>query len=153
MNITDTIYYAEQFYEHVYDISDVIVLETLPQELSDKKYSYHVIFDGLMFASHLVCKDFFRRMKEESEMVGCDESIYNLGCLRIMGSSKKGEDRILKAVKYEISGKNTKVGEDLNFCGGRFFQWGDPFFKRKIFHVGVLEKFSFLLLMFIEFIS
>ena len=114
-NITDTIYYAEQFYDHVYDISDVIVLETLPQELSDKKYSYHVIFDGLMFASHLVCKDFFRRMKEESDMIGCDESIYNLGCLRIMGSSKKGEDRVLTAVKYEISGKNTKVGNDLNF--------------------------------------
>jgi len=114
-NITDTIYYAEQFYDHVYDISDVIVLETLPQELSDKKYSYHVVFDGLIFASHLVCKDFFRRMKAESEMFGCDESIYNLGCLRIMGSSKKGQDRILAAVQYKIDGKNTKVGDDLNF--------------------------------------
>jgi hypothetical protein len=35
-NITDTIYYAEQFYEYVYKISDIIVLETLPQELSEK---------------------------------------------------------------------------------------------------------------------
>lgn len=99
-NVTDTIYYAEQFYDHVYDISDVIVLETLPQELSSKKYSYHVIFDGLMFASHLVCKDFFRRMKEESEMFGCDESIYNLGCLRIMGSSKR--EKIVFYLQYNI---------------------------------------------------
>jgi hypothetical protein len=114
-NITDTIYYAEEFYEHVYDINDVIVLETMPPELSEKKYSYHVIFDGLMFASHLVCKDFFRRMKEECELFGCDESIYNMGCLRIMGSSKIGENRILEPVQYRINGKSTKIGTDLNF--------------------------------------
>ena len=115
-NITDTIYYAEQFYEYVYKISDIIVLETLPQELSEKKYSYHVIFDGLTFASHLVCKDFFRRLRKECEMIGCDESIYNLGCLRTMGSSKKGEERILEPVQYTINkmGK-TKIGNDLNF--------------------------------------
>jgi len=114
-NIQDVLYYADAFYEHVYDVKDVIVLETLPQELSEKKYSYHVIFDGLMFASHLVCKDFFRRLKEESEMIGCDESIYNLGCLRIMGSSKMGEERILEPVQYTINGKQTKIGNDLNF--------------------------------------
>ena len=40
------------------------VLETIPQESSEKKYSYHVIFDGLIFENHLVCKDFFRRMSK-----------------------------------------------------------------------------------------
>ena len=114
-NIEDIIYYAEEFYDHVFNISDVIILETTPQEASDKKYSYHVIFDGLIFANHLVCKDFFRRMKEQTELLGCDESIYNLGCLRIMGSSKKGEQRILEPVQYCINGKDTKIGNDLNF--------------------------------------
>jgi hypothetical protein len=114
-NIQDVLYYADVFYEHVYNVNDVIVLETLPQELSDKKYSYHVIFDGLIFASHLVCKDFFRRMKEECELNGCDESIYNLGCLRLMGSSKMGEERILEPVQYRINDKLTKIGNDLNF--------------------------------------
>ena len=114
-NIKDVIYYAEQFYEHVYEISDIIILETLPQESSAKKYSYHVIFDGLMFSSHLVCKDFFRRMKLETELKGCDESIYNLGCLRIMGSTKKGQERILEPVQYRIDGKETNIGKDLKF--------------------------------------
>jgi hypothetical protein len=114
-NIEDVIYYADQFYEHIYDISDVIVLETLPHELSSKKYSYHVIFDGLKFSSHLVCKDFFKRMKLETELRGCDESIYNLGCLRIMGSTKKGQKRILEPVEYRIGGKQTKIGKDLKF--------------------------------------
>jgi hypothetical protein len=114
-NIQDVLYYADVFYEHVYNINDVIVLETMPQELSDKKYSYHVIFDNLVFASHLVCKDFFRRMKEECELEGCDESIYNLGCLRLMGSSKMGEERILEPVQYRINEKLTKIGSDLNF--------------------------------------
>jgi len=114
-NIQNVLYYADVFYEHVYNVNDVIVLETLPQELSDKKYSYHVIFDSLMFASHIVCKDFFRRMKEECELNGCDESIYNLGCLRLMGSSKMGEERILEPVQYRINNKLTKIGNDLNF--------------------------------------
>jgi hypothetical protein len=114
-NIQDVLYYAEQYYDHVYNVDDIMVLETLPQELSEKKYSYHVIFDGLMFASHLVCKDFFRRMKKETELFGCDESIYNLGCLRIMGSTKKGEERILEPVQYRINKKLTKIGTDLNF--------------------------------------
>ena len=114
-NIENVIYYAEEFYEHVYDINDVIVLETMPPEASEKKYSYHVIFDGLIFASHLVCKDFFRRMKEDCELFGCDESIYNLGCLRIMGSSKVGEDRILEPVEYTINGKATRIGSNLKF--------------------------------------
>jgi hypothetical protein len=114
-NIQDVLYYADVFYEHVYNLNDVIVLETMPQELSDKKYSYHVIFDNLVFASHLVCKDFFRRMKEECELEGCDESIYNLGCLRLMGSSKMGEERILEPVQYRINEKLTKIGSDLNF--------------------------------------
>ena len=114
-NIEDVIYYTEQYYDYVYDISDIIVLETIPQESSDKKYSYHVIFDGLTFENHLVCKDFFKRMKKETPLKGCDESIYNLGCLRIMGSSKKGENRVLKPVSYRINGTNTKVGDDLKF--------------------------------------
>jgi hypothetical protein len=114
-NIQDVLYYSEIFYDYVYDISDIIILETQPQELSDKKYSYHVIFDGLIFASHLVCKDFFRRMKEDCELVGCDESIYNLGCLRLMGSSKMGEERILEPIEYRINEQSTKIGNDLNF--------------------------------------
>jgi hypothetical protein len=114
-NIQDVMYYSEQFYDHVYDISDVIVLETIPQESSEKKYSYHVIFDGLIFENHLVCKDFFKRMKKETPLKGCDESIYNLGCLRIMGSSKMGENRVLKPVSYKINNTDTKVGTDLNF--------------------------------------
>ena len=61
-----------------------------------------------MFANHLVCKDFFKRMKKETELFGCDESIYNLGCLRIMGSTKKGEERILEPVQYRINKKLTK---------------------------------------------
>jgi len=114
-NIQEVLYYSEIFYDHVYDISDIIILETQPQELSDKKYSYHVIFDGLIFASHLVCKDFFRRMKEDCGLVGCDESIYNLGCLRLMGSSKMGEERILEPIEYRINEQSTKIGNDLNF--------------------------------------
>ena len=113
--ITDVLYFAEQFYEHIYNISDVIVLETIPQETSQKKYSYHVIFNNLMFASHLVCKDFFRRMKKEVALEGCDESIYNLTCLRIMGSSKIGENRVLVPMEYRIDGKTTSIGKDLDF--------------------------------------
>ena len=114
-SITDVLYFAEQFYEHIYNISDVIVLETIPQETSQKKYSYHVIFNNLMFASHLVCKDFFRRMKKEVALEGCDESIYNLTCLRIMGSSKIGENRVLVPMEYRIDGKMTSIGKDLDF--------------------------------------
>jgi hypothetical protein len=54
-------------------------------------------------------------MKKETPLKGCDESIYNLGCLRIMGSSKKGENRVLKPISYRINGTNTKVGDDLKF--------------------------------------
>jgi hypothetical protein len=114
-NVEEVIYHAEQYYDHVYDISDIIILETIPQESSDKKFSYHVIFDGLIFANHLVCKDFFKRMKKESALKGCDESIYNLGCLRIMGSSKMGEKRVLKPIQYRINGIQTKIGNDQAF--------------------------------------
>ena len=54
-------------------------------------------------------------MKLETELRGCDESIYNLGCLRIMGSTKKGQKRILEPVEYRIGGKQTKIGKDLKF--------------------------------------
>ena len=35
-NIQDVLYYAEQYYDHVYNVDDIMVLETLPQELSEK---------------------------------------------------------------------------------------------------------------------
>ena len=52
-NINIIIKYAKEFYDHNYKINDVIVLKT---EKQPTKFSAHVIFRGLLFESHKVCR-------------------------------------------------------------------------------------------------
>ena len=47
---------------------------------------------GLLFESHLVCKNFFFRIINEDKLDFCDSSIYGKTCLRTCFSSKRGKN-------------------------------------------------------------
>ena len=79
-NITNIIKSAKKFYDYEYQIDNIIVLKTKQQP---NKQSAHVIFRGLAFENHLICKNFFFRMiRDKIKLEYCDASIYGLTCLR-----------------------------------------------------------------------
>jgi hypothetical protein len=85
---------AKTYYNHVYNISDIIVLENdIGQKIDNPtKYSAHIIFKNLTFQNHLVAKDFYLRLNKDYKIseYNVDNSIYNLTCLRLLWCSKKG---------------------------------------------------------------
>lgn len=103
-NIRKIIKYAKKFYNYEYKIDDIIVLKTKTQQ---NKNSSHVIFRGLYFKNHLVCKNFYYRIIKEEKLDYCDPSIYGKTCLRTCFSTKKGRDYPLLVYKLIIDGITT----------------------------------------------
>lgn len=107
--INNVIEGAEIKYKYKYTYDDIIVLES---NILNKKYSYHVIFKGLVFQNYLGPKDFFTFLLKKYDMYGCDASIYNLTCLRTCFSSKMGKSEILLPEKIMIDNKYTRYPKD-----------------------------------------
>ena len=103
-NINIVIKFAKEFYNHEYKINDVIVLKT---EKQPNKFSSHIIFRGLLFENHKVCRNFFTRIVKKEKLNYCDSSIYGKTCLRTCYSSKKGKEYPLLPVKIKINNEFT----------------------------------------------
>lgn len=102
---------SKKYYDYTYKIEDIIVLqndEHIQKYENPNKISYHIIFRGLTFENHLVCKDFFMRLSTDYAMPYCDKSIYNLTCLRVCFCSKMGRNAILEPVAININGVSTQ---------------------------------------------
>jgi hypothetical protein len=101
---------AKEYYDYTYSISDIIVLqndEDMQRIENPNKISFHIVFKGLVFENHLMCKDFFLRLNKQYNMKHCDKAIYNLTCLRLCFNSKMGRHAILKPVIYTINNEET----------------------------------------------
>jgi hypothetical protein len=101
---------AKELYDHEYKISDFFVLENDLNSVifeSKKKFSFHVICNGLAFENHTVVKDFFNYTNDKYDLKYCDSSIYNLSCLRMCFSTKKGKNDILLPVILNINNNKT----------------------------------------------
>ena len=111
-NITNVIKSAKNFYDYEYDVDNVIVLKTNKQP---NKQSAHVIFRGLAFENHLICKNFFFRMiRDKIKLEYCDASIYGLTCLRTCYSTKKGKEFPLLPHKIKIGNNFTSTINDYD---------------------------------------
>ena len=105
-NINSVIYYYKKFYKFTLNANDIIVLKTDKQP---GKYSVHIIFKGISFENHLVCKNFYERMIKDTKnkLRYTDKSIYNLTCLRTCYSTKKGKKFPLYPYKFKYNGEYT----------------------------------------------
>lgn len=103
--------FSKKFYGYEYETENIIVLKTNKQS---NKNSAHVIFRGLMFESHLVCKNFYDRISKEKKLKYADGSIYNLTCLRTCFSTKKGKNYPLKPYVLNINGIDTASVDDYS---------------------------------------
>lgn len=108
-NINNVRKYVKEYYKFEYDIKKIIVLKTKKRE---NKQSSHIIFRGLGFENHLVCKNLFFRIIKDSKLEYCDSSIYGKTCLRTCFSTKKGKDIPFIPYKLKIGNKFTSVIED-----------------------------------------
>ena len=109
-NINNVIKSAKKYYDYQYLIENIIVLKTKKQP---NKQSSHVIFRGLAFENHLICKNFFFRMiNDKTKLEYCDASIYGQTCLRTCYSTKKGKEYPLLPYKLKINSKYTAVRND-----------------------------------------
>lgn len=106
--INNVIQGSSKKYNYKYNYNDIIVLES---NIHNKKYSYHVIFKGLVFENYLGPKDFYSYLSKNYDMFGCDSSIYNLTCLRTCFSSKMGKHEILLPIKLMINNIPTRYPE------------------------------------------
>jgi hypothetical protein len=101
---------ARELYEHIYKFSDFIVLENEFNSViteSKKKFSFHVVCNGLAFENYNVVKDFFNYTNDKYKLEYCDSSIYNLSCLRICYCTKKGKNDKLKPLILDIDNNQT----------------------------------------------
>jgi len=101
---------ARESYEHVYKFCDFIVLENEFNSViteSKKKFSFHVVCNGLAFENYNVVKDFFNYTNDKYKLEYCDSSIYNLSCLRICYCTKKGKNDKLKPLILDIDNNQT----------------------------------------------
>ena len=103
-NIKLIIKYGKKFYNYEYKTKNIFLLKSINQT---EKYSYHIIFRGLIFENNKLLRNFYDRINELEELKYCDKSIYNLTCLRTCFSSKKSKDSILTSYKLKINGKET----------------------------------------------
>ena len=108
-NINNVKKYVKEYYNFEYDIEKIIVLKTKKRE---NKQSSHIIFRGLGFENHLVCKNLFFRIIKDSKLEYCDSSIYGKTCLRTCFSTKKGKDIPFIPYKLKIGNKYTSIIED-----------------------------------------
>lgn len=108
-NINLVIKYAQKFYNYKYEFDNIIVLKTSTQP---SKNSSHVIFRGISFENHNICRNFYDRIQKQSKFKYADASIYNLTCLRTCYSTKKGKNYPLLPYVININGKNTASPKD-----------------------------------------
>lgn len=106
-----------------YDISNTIVLESNPDVSikESKKYSYHVIFRGIVFQTHEVCKDFYIEANKLDEIEFGDISIYGLTCIRLCYCCKAGKKAILYPLKVSVDGYETMTEYNTSFSHKEFF--------------------------------
>ena len=108
---------------HSYNVPEIIVLESEPN-ISIKesgKYSYHVIFRGIIFQNHDVCKDFYIQAHKNYDIEYGDISIYNNTCLRLCYCNKKGKDAIFLPVELDINGEKTMTDLNTTYDADQFF--------------------------------
>lgn len=122
-NILKTIDAAKTYYDFEYDIRDIIVLESEPEISSkeSKKYSYHVIYRGLAFQNHSVCKDFHIKANSDQNLYYTDVSIYGNSCLRLCYCCKAGKKAILLPLEMIINGKKTLTDMNSKMDHYQFF--------------------------------
>jgi len=108
--INNVISGGKKYYNHEYKPYDVVVLqndEMIQKMENPDKVSFHIIFKGLNFENHTVCKDFFTRLNKDYDMMYCDKAIYNMTCFRLCFNSKMGKNAILLPVVYTIGKDKT----------------------------------------------
>ena len=108
-NIKTVIKNVNIFYEYTYKVNNIIVMKTKKQP---NKQSAHVVFRGLGFENHLICKNLFFRIVKQDKLPYCDSAIYGKTCLRTCYSSKKGKEYPLLPYKLKIGKGYTTVPED-----------------------------------------
>jgi hypothetical protein len=86
---------AKEYYDHEYNIKDIIILENdIGQRIDNaNKYSAHIIFKNLTFQNYIVAKDFYLRLNKDYNIADyhVDKSIYNMTCFRLLWCSKMGK--------------------------------------------------------------
>ena len=104
----------KQYHGHDYDINDIIVLESEPTVSfkESNKYSYHIIFRGIVFQNNEVCKDFYIQANKDFDIEFGDVSIYGMTCLRLCYCCKKGKEAILLPKEIVIDDEKTLT--DMN---------------------------------------
>ena len=88
---------------------NIVVLENENQEKNQeklKKYSFHIIFRGLVMENCFAACKFFESL-EGIDLEGCDNSIYRKTCFRTCFSTKLGNDQILFPKVISINKKVT----------------------------------------------
>ena len=90
------------------NIDDIVVLENEEQSKSNtiKKYSFHIIFRGLVMENYIAASKFYDNLIGIN-LEGCDKSIYRKTCLRTCFSSKIGKNKILVPLVLQIGSKST----------------------------------------------
>lgn len=122
-NITSVIKAFKTYYDVDYDVDNIIVLESEPEVSvkESKKYSYHVIYRGIVFQNHLVCKDFHIKADSDFNMHYTDVSIYGKSCLRLCYCCKAGKKAILLPLEMNINGKKTLTDTNTKMDHFQFF--------------------------------
>jgi len=90
------------------NIDDIVILENEGQDKQDniKKYSFHIIFRGLVMENYIAASKFYDNITGIN-LEGCDKSIYRKTCLRTCFSSKIGKDKTLVPLVLQIGSKKT----------------------------------------------
>lgn len=89
------------------NLNDIVVLENENQSKEKvSKYSFHVIFRGLVMENYIAAAKFFDNL-EGINLVGCDKSIYRKTCLRTCFSKKITKNQTLVPIVMEIGKKKT----------------------------------------------
>ena len=90
------------------NINDIVVLENEDQSKTEnlKKYSFHIVFRGLVMENYIAASKFYDNLTGIN-LEGCDKSIYRKTCLRTCFSSKIGKNNKLVPLVFKIGAKNT----------------------------------------------
>jgi len=89
------------------NIEDIVILENDNQSKEDvSKYSFHIIFRGLVMESYIAASKFFDDLMG-IDLEGCDKSIYRKTCFRTCFSSKLGKNKVLVPLVLQIGNKKT----------------------------------------------
>ena len=88
-------------------MNDIVVLENENQSKEKvSKYSFHIIFRGLVMENYIAAAKFFDNL-EGINLMGCDKSIYRKTCLRTCFSKKITKNQTLVPIVMEIGKKKT----------------------------------------------